>query len=431
MASLIIDESVTVRPVRPVEQGRRRNSAPRVNVDQEIETTVDLGIWLLGIESFLAGGGAIADGRAGGVDIQGPKDLEVINAALQRCTLLVARALSQAVAAGDLPVGAHSDLRKLHRALKAGLELTASVNASHGAHVIAARRMILEQLRSEPSFHSLSLFADREGETFLPEPLRTAAGTSAHPTAELADLAAILARFGRILRSLWVIERMLAADEPLKSSLVIFARVNEQILDLTLSIQRRLAKCQNEEAAIFVTLDAAAYTASIELKKVYSQELAGLAGVRPPTSIYARIETAHSLLNDGFQQLLAGFAKEFDPASDVYAMFPGFREKQERSVKLRGQLVTIIKVVQAAEKTPEKREIDAMRKELRDFVDSTVRFLFYKDIETFERFAEEVFAARQSSDLVPILHRFGAYLETLYGQVSLRFVLNDGPEDAG
>ena len=70
-----------------------------------------------------------------------------------------------------------------------------------------------------------------------------------------------------------------------------------------------------------------------------------------------------------------------------------------------------------------------MRSELREFVETTVRFLFYKDIETFERFAEEVFAARQSSDLVPILHRFGAYLETLYGQVNLRFVLNDGPAD--
>ncbi len=289
--------------------------------------------------------------------------------------------------------------------------------------------MILERLRREPAFHSLSLFAEREGETFLPEPLRTAAVSSVHLTVELSDLAGILPRFGRILRSLRVIERMLAADEPLKSALVIFARVNEQVLDLTLSIQRRLAKCQNEEADIFVTLDAAAYTASIELKKVYSQELAGLAGLRPPTSIYARIETAHSLLTDGFQQLLAGFAKEFDPATDVYEMFPGFREKQERSVKLRSQLLTIIKVVQAAEKTPEKREIDAMRSELREFVDSTVRFLFYKDIETFERFAEEVFAARQSSDLVPILHRFGAYLETLYGQVNLRFVLNDGPAD--
>lgn len=422
---------MTVRPVRAIERGRRRNAAPRVNVDQEIETTIDLGIWLLGIESFLATSGATADGKAGGVDIPAHKDLEVINAALQRCSLLVARTLSQAVAAGDLPIGAHSDLKKLHAVLKDALEISSSVRVARDPHLVSARKIILESLRREPAFHSLSRFAEREGEAFLPEPLRAAAGNSVHPTAELTDLAAILPRFGRILRSLRVIERMLAADEPLKSALVIFARVNEQILDLTLSIQRRLAKCQNEEADIFVTLDAAAYTASIELKKVYSKELAGLAGLRPPTSIYARIETAHSLLNDGFQQLLAGFAKEFDPATDVYEMFPGFREKQERSVKLRGQLLTIIKVVQAAEKTPEKREIDAMKGELRNFVDSTVRFLFYKDIETFERFAEEVFAARQSSDLVPILHRFGAYLETLYGQVSLRFVLNDQTVDAG
>ena len=142
MASLIIDESVTVRPVRPVEHGRRRNSAPRLNVDQEIETTVDLGIWLSGIESFWATGGSIADGRAG-VDGSAQKDIEVINAAWQRCALLVARTLSQAVAAGALPVGAHSDLKKLHGVLKEALELTTSVHASHDSQLISARRMVL------------------------------------------------------------------------------------------------------------------------------------------------------------------------------------------------------------------------------------------------------------------------------------------------
>ena len=59
----------------------------------------------------------------------------------------------------------------------------------------------------------------------------------------------------------------------------------------------------------------------------------------------------------------------------------------------------------------------------------TARYLFYKDTETVERFVEEILITKQTKDLVPILHRFGAYLDTLLGQVSLRAVLVQHPFD--
>jgi hypothetical protein len=36
---------------------------------------------------------------------------------------------------------------------------------------------------------------------------------------------------------------------------------------------------------------------------------------------------------------------------------------------------------------------------------------------------EEVAAARGAIELTPVLHRFGAYLETLFNQVNMRSVL--------
>jgi len=53
--------------------------------------------------------------------------------------------------------------------------------------------------------------------------------------------------------------------------------------------------------------------------------------------------------------------------------------------------------------------------------------LFYKDTETVERFIEEVLVTTDKKDLVPILHRFGAYIETLFGQVNMRTVLAKHP----
>lgn len=83
--------------------------------------------------------------------------------------------------------------------------------------------------------------------------------------------------------------------------------------------------------------------------------------------------------------------------------------------------------MQKAEAKPEKAEIEAMQTALRDLMKGSVAYLFYKDTETVERFVEEILVTKENKDLVPILHRFGAYLETLFGQVNLRAVLEKHP----
>jgi hypothetical protein len=203
--------------------------------------------------------------------------------------------------------------------------------------------------------------------------------------------------------------------------------VHEQTSELISYIDKRLDRFPDETAELFGSLDGASYTASLELKKVYTQELVGLVGVRPAPSVYARIETAYSLLNDSFQQILTGFARLIDPSISTLDLFPSFRVKLEHSLQLREHLAGVRRVVRAAEQTPEKAKLDELKKELGNHLSSTMQFLFYKDRETIERFAEEVMAAGDKKDLVPILHRFGAYLETLFGQVNMRTVLADHP----
>jgi hypothetical protein len=247
--------------------------------------------------------------------------------------------------------------------------------------------------------------------------------------AEMKELAEVLPQFGKVLRWLNVVGELLDRDEPMKASLVIFSAVNDQVSSLTRSIEERIARLEGKNAAILSSLDAAAYTASIELKKVYSQELAGLSEVRPAPTVFARMETAYSLLNEGFQHMLAGFANLVDGRSDVFALFPNFHIKLERSLVLRQELWRIIQAVREAETLPEKEQVETVQTVLLAFTDGPVRYLFYKDTETVERFVEEILLTRGAKDLVPLLHRFGAYLETLFSQVCLRSVLATHPLD--
>ncbi len=55
--------------------------------------------------------------------------------------------------------------------------------------------------------------------------------------------------------------------------------------------------------------------------------------------------------------------------------------------------------------------------------------LMYKDWESFDIFVEELSRTRDVAEALPLMHRFGAYLDTLFGQVNMRAVLKDHPFD--
>jgi hypothetical protein len=192
-------------------------------------------------------------------------------------------------------------------------------------------------------------------------------------------------------------------------------------------MNNRLSRFPDESAAMFDSLDSASYTASLELKKVYSQELTGLAGIRPVPSVFARVETACELLSDSFRQILADFARVIEPTLEPSDLFPNFKTKLDQSLELRQNLWQLLQAVRGGEQNPDKGQLDSVTKELREFTENTLSFLFHKDRETLERFAEEIFVTTEKKDIVPILHRFGAYLETLLGQINMRTVLADHP----
>jgi hypothetical protein len=393
---------------------------------------IELGIWLSGVESFLASGHhsflASKDLRT---VVDSSKEFRLLNSVLQRCAMLNARILTHSNENIQGIIG-RDQLRELATALRETLLLSEGLMASNSlgsGEWKAWTSMLSVRFDSAPAFRELIANAEETGRSNLPGILKDLTTNRGFLSAEQSELALVLPRFGVILQWLDIVGRMLDVDEPLKPALVIFSRVNEQIYELTNYINNRLERFPNEEAELFGSLDAASYTASIELKKVYSQELAGVAQMRPSPSIYARMETAHSLLKEGFQQILAGFARIIDKDIDIFELFPTFHIKLEQSIALRRELWDAARVIQAAEAKPEKAEIEKMHSELRGFLSGTVKFLFYKDTETVERFAEEIFVTKQNKDLVPLLHRFGAYLETLFGQVNLRAVLEKYPFD--
>lgn len=424
-------------------------TVPIFPVSDVNELTFELGLWLSGLESFLhIRNHSFADeNRAKTSTRDWTKEFRLTHSTLLLCSKLnfqLGKALRERNAFQSNQSGkdtledlnlltkefeiSSDDIYKLSLALKDSILLNESLLRAAPLKFgewTAWSNSLSEKLKTIETFDKLIKTAERSGEEFLPGILRKMLEN--RPFAEQTDLQMILPRFGRILKWLSVVGRMLKSDEPLKPTLLIFSRVNEQIQEMIGYVNNRLLRFPNEEEELFGSLDGAAYAASIELKKVYSQELSGLVGIRPAPMIYAKIETAHALLNDSFEQTLVVFAQMIQPEIRPEQIFPNFQDKLNNSLTLRQDLYRILASAQIAEQNPDQIQLGSLHEQLKSFLNGSMQFLFYKDKETMERFVEEILVTKDKKDLVPILHRFGAYLETLFGQVNMRTVLAAHP----
>lgn len=394
-----------------------------------------LGAWAGGLSSFLSNNGRFAlDRKVPSPNESFNKEIRIARSALQRCAQLSFVLTDSLIRSRGSNEFAVDEIRTFSAMLREPIQLS---NALINVPVLSIGEwnswstIVVERFYADPAFSKLVAYTEAGGGNFLPEKLKKLISDAPTSPRIRTELDSILPRFGKVLRLLDIVGEMLERDEPLKSALLIFARVSEQTQELVDYLNQRVSLHQEEPDEFTNVLDGASYTASIELKKVVQQELSGVTSIRPATTVYARTETAYALLSESFQQILAQFAKQIDPSIDIFDLFPNFRHKLEQSQVLRKEIYTISQIVRLAEKEPDGRNVEKLNNALIRFMEKTVRFLFYKDVETFERFVEEILVTKQKKDLVPIVHRFGAYLETLFAQVNMRAVLETHPFETG
>jgi hypothetical protein len=249
------------------------------------------------------------------------------------------------------------------------------------------------------------------------------------PAPLAADMLAAFSTLALALDRFDLSESLLRRDRPLKQMLPVFTLVRRQARELSSLIETRaLGACEGRKE-IYEALDGAAYALGMELNKVYTRELVGLAASRHAPTIYAKVENAFGLLRDCFQQTLIGLARLFEPEFDAPVLFASVRGRLEQSLHLREELWALLELVRRADRERDRRPVAPLVARLRDFEEGPMRSLMFKDWESFERFVAEVAAARGAIELGPVLHRFATYLDALFNQINMRAGLADHPFD--
>jgi hypothetical protein len=249
------------------------------------------------------------------------------------------------------------------------------------------------------------------------------------PNTLAADMDVIFSRLAQLLEELRLIETMLRHDAPLKLALPVFTLVHEEARSLIEFIEKRAIRTEEIDGKVFDALDCTGYAVGVELSRVFGRELAGLGSLRQSPAIYTKVENAHGLLRDSFQQTLVALIQVFDSTLDGSLFIQFFHTRREQSLVLRCDLWKLLQYVLQAEKDRDRRPLAPLLERLDAFREGSMRFLMYRDWEPFERFVAEVHAARGAVELTPVLHRFGTYLEALFGQINMRTVLADQPFD--
>lgn len=262
----------------------------------------------------------------------------------------------------------------------------------------------------------------------LPKPLLTLAGVLT-PDELGEDILNLFSTFTRSLGHLRFVERALGDDGHLKPLLPVFALVHDESRELLDLLENRALHVEGAGRNILDALDGTAYAIRMELRKVYEHELVGLCALAHPPQVYAKIENAHGLLRDCFQQSVVAVAQSVEPGLDGSQLFDNFSTRLEQSLALRRDIWRLLEQVRGTGVFGGARSKALLLERLNAFSGGSLRFLMYKDWDSFERFVEEVESASNDAELETVLHRFEAFLETLFGQVNIRAVLSAHPFD--
>jgi hypothetical protein len=389
---------------------------------------VELGVWLLALRSFLnLRNHALGETeRADLLQRDFTPETRLVRQTLRRClrlalTLPATDEPGASATQSSALVEVLGDAHGLCEALLAAPQVAFHAWATFG-------RMLARTLDATEAAQAL-MHRARAQTLFELQPELFALTERLTPDALGADMHVVFTRLACLLQDLRLVETALRRDAPLKQMLPLFTLAYEEARTLIELIDQRALRAGETDTEVRAALDSASYAVGMELYKVYARELVGLAALRDPTVAYARVENAHGLLRDCFQQLVVALAQAFDPAFDGRRLFVNFHTRLEQSLALRRDLWTLLALVRRAEQEPERNTLAPLFAQFNAFQAGSMAHLMYKDWDAFERFVQELKDAAEPAEQTAVLHRFGTFLEALFGQINMRAVLADHPFD--
>ncbi len=239
------------------------------------------------------------------------------------------------------------------------------------------------------------------------------------------EVARLMLTFFRFLRYLDLIRDELARYGPNRRTLVIFVLLRADTEVLLQFLRKVVLKRLPNDESVTEVLDSLWFGAYMELKKVFERELVGFAALKEPEAIYVRIEDAHGMMKEAYQQGIVTVMQAFDGNVRGRDVFPNFVTKREQSELLLRDLESLREMVEGIQRESEFEALFKLMRRMDRFQQVSLRHLMYKDWSVFASFQEELHSCKNLQNLRFVTHRLAAYIGTLIEEVSKRSVLRE------
>ncbi len=229
----------------------------------------------------------------------------------------------------------------------------------------------------------------------------------------------------RLLGYMELVESVLAADDSLQKTGIIFRLVYEKTLALVRLLEAAAGRAGRlGEEGVHESLDGMGFAIAHELRRVFREEAPKLNDSQHGPPSRAELVRAHGLLHNCFQQSIITLAQTFDASLDGAQLFEDYRRRVQQSLILYGELLSLLQKVRDAGASAGLLPKHSLATHLKHFREETMHLLMYKDWTEFEEFVGEVMRTYdEPEEFGPVLHQFASYLATLLRHVGMRDVL--------
>lgn len=236
----------------------------------------------------------------------------------------------------------------------------------------------------------------------------------------------ILGEMMRFFDWLARLENNLKKLDTLLESLSLLEVLEFEARSLTDFIETGAMKAATGNQRLHEVLEGISYGITHDLRRIFERELVRGVTEQSTPIVYGKILHAHGLLSNCFEQSTITLLQVFDPSVNPSNLFNDFECRLKQSLILCKDLSSLMRFVRLAQANSDPDILRTVVARIIEFRDGSMQYLMYKDWRGYESLALEVITAIENNlDWKPLLHRFLAYLEILYGHVKMRAVLAD------
>ncbi len=243
----------------------------------------------------------------------------------------------------------------------------------------------------------------------------------------------------RQLRYISCIDVATRRNISLSCGLIILTLIRSEIRQSIKFFQLELGKKHSREIEdLFQPL---IFQLSMELKRVYNQELRNILEMKNIRNIRGRIENSYGILKNLFEQAIVQIAEYYDPTISGENIFIAFMTRFGQSMKLREDIYILHKLLTLFEENinialKSFSMLESLKNYMLYFESFTFKLLRYDDYEEFSKFFNDFFTDTKdisfpldNTKLAGKVHNFIIFLETTLNHINNRSELQSKPLD--